>query len=484
VKPEIEKAVRAVDSAGWPKAALEFGSDVLEISVPPGSETLSMAEVAVLSDPASAIERAFASPIGSPTLERIVRDKEKPGGDLTAAITVSDITRPVPYKGEQGLLIPLLKKLESSGIRKRNITIVVGTGTHRPSTPDEKEAMFGEDIARDYEIIDHDCEDFPSLTHIGKTEQGTEVYVNSAFLKADVRIVTGLVESHFMAGVSGGRKGICPALADIRTIQKFHGPEFLESPCADNLILEGNPCHQEALEVAKTVGVDFTVNVTLDRNMRVTGVFAGHLEDAHLRAYDFMKGYTAIPIRREYDIVLTHGGYAGRNHYQTAKAGCSAVPAVKNGGAVIIAADNHDREPVGSSEYRGLLRRLKILGIEGYVKMIKDHAWTFTKDQWEPEVWGRVLRKVGEKGLFYCAPRISAADYAFLPGRSGLDFLEGDVAASERKAAQTMVQNALLFMISRYREKNKTPSVAILREGPYGIPLRSANGKTAPDEST
>jgi len=429
-----------------------------------------MTDVTVLPDPADAIERAFASPIGSPTLERIVREKRKPGAEVTVAITVSDITRPVPYKRDKGLLFPLLKRLESSGIRKRNITIVVGTGTHRPSTADEKTAMFGEDIPRDYRIVDHDCEDFHSLTQIGKTEKGTEVYANSAFLKADVKIVTGLVESHFMAGVSGGRKGICPALVDIRTIQKFHGPEFLESPCADNLILDGNPCHLEALEVAKTVGVDFTVNVTLDRNMRLTGVFAGHLEDAHIRAYDFMKGYTVIPLSREYDIVLTHGGYAGRNHYQTAKAGCGALPAVKNGGAVIIAADNHDREPVGSPEYRHLLRRLKAFGIEGYVKMIRDPAWTFTKDQWEPEVWGRVLRKVGEKGLFYCAPRIPVDDYAFLPGWSGYDFLEGDVVAFGREAAQMMVQNALLFTISRYREKNKTPAVAVLREGPYGIP--------------
>jgi nickel-dependent lactate racemase len=435
-----------------------------------------MTGVAVLSDPADSVERALASPIGSPTLETIVREKRKPGGDTTAAISVSDITRPVPYRGKQGLLRPLLRGLESSGIRTRDITIVVGTGTHRPSTPEEKKAMFGEDIVRDYRIVDHSCEDFDSLAHLGRTETGTEVHVSGVFLKADIRIVTGLVESHFMAGVSGGRKGICPALVDIRTIQKFHGPEFLESPGADNLILEGNPCHREALEVARKVGVDFTVNVTLDRDMRLTGVFAGHLEEAHLRAFEFMKGYTAIPIRREFDIILTHGGYAGRNHYQTAKAGCGALRAVRQGGAVIIAADNRDREPVGSPEYRELLRRLKTLGIDGYVTMIRDPSWAFMKDQWEPEVWGRVLRKVGEQGLFYCAPRISADDYAFLPGRSGFDFLEGEALSSERETARAMVQNALFFALSRYRERGRPPSVAVLREGPYGIPISRSPG--------
>ena len=276
-----------------------------------------------------------------------------------------------------------------------------------------------------------------------------------------------------MAGVSGGRKGVCPALVDKRTLEKFHSPEFLESPFADNLILEGNPCHAESLEVARTVGVDFLVNVTLDRDMRLTGVFAGDLERAHLAAFDFMKGYTAIPIGREFDIVLTHGGYSGRNHYQSAKAGCGAVPAVKRGGTIILAADNRDPEPVGSPEYRHLLGRFKELGgIDGYLAMLRDPSWTFTKDQWEPEMWGRVLRKVGDAGLIYCGPQISAEDDALLPGRSGREYLDSPAdGSSERDVARTMVQNALLAAVGLSRAEGREPSVAFLREGPYGIPV-------------
>jgi hypothetical protein len=214
------------------------------------------------------------------------------------------------------------------------------------------------------------------------------------------------------------------------------------------------------------------VNVTLDKNVQLSGVFAGHLEEAHSQAYRFMKDYTAIPLRQDFDIVLTHGGYAGRNHYQAAKAGCAALPAVKKSGAVIIAADNHDQEPIGSPEYLNLIQRLKTLGAEGYLDLLRNPAWTFTKDQWQPEVWARVLRKIGEKGLFYCAPQIPPEDFASLPGRSGHDFLEENQALSGREAAQAMVQNALLFVISQYLEKDRLPSMAILREGPYGIPYR------------
>lgn len=470
---EIERAIQQVDTAGWKKAALEFGDGSLEIFTPPDCVTLSMKDVPILEDPGHAIERALAEPIGSPTIEEIIVSRPRPPSRIRVAVAVSDITRPVPYKGKEGILIPLLKKLEGAGVRKQNIIVVVGTGTHRPSTPAEKVAMFGEALVRDIRILDHDCESLDGLTYLGKTQKQTEVYVNTAFFAADVRIVTGLVESHFMAGVSGGRKGVCPALVDKRTIEKFHGPEFLESPRADNLILDGNPCHEEALDVAKTVGVDFTVNVTLDKDMRLTGVFAGHLEAAHSQAFLFMKGYTAIPLDREFDIVLTHGGYVGRNHYQTAKAGCAAIPAVRTGGVIIIAADNRDREPIGSPVYRDLVRQLKIRGVDGYLDMIRDPSWTFTKDQWEPEVWGRVLRKVGEEGLIYCSPRIPAAEFSRLPGRSGYEFLTEGRISSEREAAREMVQNALLYAFSQYLEEGRKPSTALIREGPYAVPFRS-----------
>ncbi len=470
MKPEIKRAIQKVDATDWKETSLEFGDGSLEISLPPDCVILSMKDVPILEYPADAIERALAQPIGSPTIEEIIANKRKPASQIIVAIAVSDITRPVPYKGEKGILPPLLRRLQGSGIRRQNITLIVGTGTHRPSTPAEQLEMFGESVVRDIRILDHDCEGVDCLTYLGKTQKQTDVYVNTSFFSADIRIVTGLVESHFMAGVSGGRKGVCPALVDKRTIEKFHGPEFLESPGADNLILTGNPCHEEALDVARTVGVDFTVNVTLDKDMRLTGVFAGDLEEAHSQAFLFMKGYTEIPLGRDFDIVLTHGGYVGRNHYQTAKAGCAAVPAVKTGGTIIIAADNRDREPIGSPVYKDLIGRLKTLGVQGYVDMIRDPGWTFTKDQWEPEVWGRVLRKVGEEGLIYCSPQIPPAEFSRLPGRSGHDFVEEGEALSGHEAARLMVQNALLFAVSRHLEAGRQPSTALIREGPYAVP--------------
>jgi nickel-dependent lactate racemase len=472
MKPDIKKAMRKIDMKDWKKVLVEFGRNAIEVLVPPGCVELTMKDVPVLPDPQKAFEEAFLNPISSPPLEEIVRRKGKPHGEMSAAIAVSDITRPVPYKGESGILRPLLRRLESSGIQKENIKIIVATGMHRASTQEEKVEMYGQEVVDQYTILDHDCENNDLLESIGKTKRGTHVYVNRDFYSADLKITTGLVESHFFTGISGGRKSVCPGLVDVKTIQKFHGPSFLEDPNSTNLVLEGNPCHEEALEVAQTVGVDFVINVNLDKDLRLIRVFTGDMVEANLRAFEMIKGYAEIPLSEEFDIVLTHSGYVGRDHYQTAKAGVGALPAVKEGGVIIIAANNRDFiNPIGSPEYRSLIHLLKMQGPDGYLDLLKAPSWRFTKDQWEPEVWGKVLRKVGEDGLIYCSLEIERENYCVLPGVCGLDFVKGKRIKASLEKAREMVQKAVLFAVSRYRQKGIEPTMAFLREGPYAVPI-------------
>ena len=473
--PEIRRAIKKTDMKDWKEVSVEFGRNSLQILVPPGCVELTMKDVPLLPDTRKAFEEAFLKPISSPTLEEIVRKKGKPPGEMSVAIGVSDITRPVPYKGENGILPPLLRRLESSGIKRENIKIIVATGMHRASTPEEKIEMYGEEVVDRYRILDHDCENNDLLESIGTTKRGTHVYVNRDFYFADLKIATGLVETHFFTGISGGRKTVCPGLVDVKTIQKFHGPYYLEDPNATNLVLEGNPCHEEALEVARSVGVDFVINVNLDKDLRLIGVFAGDMNEANLKAYDFIKGYAEIPLDEEFDIVLTHSGYVGRDHYQTAKAGVGALPAVKEGGIIIIAANNRDFiEPIGSPEYRSLIHLLKLQGPDGYLDLIRTPHWKFTKDQWEPEVWGKVLRKVGEEGVIYCSLEIERKNYCLLPGVCGLDFMKGKRIKPSVEKAQEMVQRAVQFAVYRYKETGMNPTMAFIREGPYAVPVARA----------
>lgn len=472
MQPEIQKRVKKIDTRNWKKIPVEYGPHAIDVLVPSNCIELTMKEVPILPDPQRAIEEALSNPIHCPPLEEIIRKKGKPPEEISVAIAVSDMTRPVPYQGEGGILLPLLRRLESSGIKREKIKIIVATGMHRASTDGEKVEMYGEEVVKQYKILDHDCENLALLESVGKTKRGTQVYVNRDFYGADLKIATGLVETHFFAGISGGRKSICPGLVDLKTIQKFHGPYYLEDPRASNLILEGNPCHEEALEVAQTVGVDFVVNVNLDKNLRLVGVFAGDMVEINRRAFELIKSYAEIPIHEEFDIVLTHSGYVGRDHYQTAKAGVGALPAVKEGGMIILVAHNRDPiEPIGSPEYKTLIHLLKLQGPEVYLKMLRMPEWKFIKDQWEAEVWGRVLRKVGEEGLIYCSLEIERPEYDFLPGICGLNFLKGKRAKPSPNKAQEMVQNAILYAVRRYQEKGVEPTMAFIREGPYAVPV-------------
>ena len=130
-----------------------------------------------------------------------------------------------------------------------------------------------------------------------------------------------------------------------------------------------------------------------------------------------MREYVQVPIKEPFDIILTHAGYVGRDHYQIVKCAVSAMPAVKENGIMIIAANNIDAAPIGSPEYKTLLHFfLKILGPDRYVSVLHHSGWLFTKDQWEPEMWGKPLLKVGKDDLIYCATHIPEEDYTIIPG--------------------------------------------------------------------
>ena len=470
---KILQVISKADTCDWKKISVEYGEDFLDISVPPDCVTLKMKQMPCLTHSKEEVQNALNNPLGSPSIPEIIRSKGKSPGEITVCITVSDITRPVPYKGENGILLPLLEIIERTGVKRENIVLVIGNGMHRLSTPEERLFMYGTEIVDHYRIIDHDCEDMNAMVMAARTSRNTEVYLNRVFFESDVKIITGLVESHFMTGVSGGRKAVCPALVNTKTIQKFHGVDFLEHPNATNLILDGNPCHEEALEVALTVGVDFMISTTLDNNLCITGVFGGDLVKAHLAAVDAMKEFVQVPIKNPYDVVLTHAGYVGRDHYQSVKSAVGAIPAVKENGLIVLFANNVDAEPIGSQEYKTLLHLFKILGPDGYISILKHPDWKFTKDQWEPEMWGKPIRKVGAEGLIYCSTQIPAADFKIIPGISGWECIKNkETAGSDKETAAAMLQNAVIYAANHPRFKGKTPTMAFIEEGPYAIPVQ------------
>ncbi|MBN1557081.1 MAG: nickel-dependent lactate racemase [Lentisphaerae bacterium] len=445
--------------------ALEFGEETLSIRVPDHADVLTLPACAPLDDSAAALRSSLDDPIDCEPLASLVRRRR--GG--TAAIVVSDCTRPVPYRGENGILAPVIDLLRRHGAAR--IIVLVATGTHRAMTGDELRDMLPDEaFASGVEIFNHDCHDRAGLRCIGHTTRGTAAWVNARYLDADIKVLTGLVEPHFMAGFSGGRKSICPGLIGLDATHVFHGAAMMADAQSDSLVLDGNPCHDEALEVARLAGCDFSVNVTLDRHKRITGIFCGDMHAAHEAACTKAAATNAIPIERPYDVVLTHAGYAGINHYQAAKAACEAAKAVQSGGRIILLANHTDAHPVGGPHYRRVLPLLSARGPEGFNAQLASPGWSFVPEQWEVQKWAQVFSKLGALDrLVYCSPQITGALFAEcgVPGRDGGEGC--GMATPPSRCAAVMVQRALDLQFAL----TPAASLAVLSDGPYGVPFRA-----------
>jgi nickel-dependent lactate racemase len=328
------------------KITLPYGEHTIDADVPDDAVVLAPTRVDPLADPAAAVRRALDAPLDRRPLREMVRRHQR------AAIVVSDVTRPVPY---QVLLPPILETLEAGGIARGDITIVVGTGLHRPSRPDEHRRFLGDAIMRDYRIVDHDARDRSMLAFHATGPRTVGVWLNRDYLNADLRIVTGFVEPHLFAGYSGGGKAVMPGVAGADDIMANHSATMLGHPKATWCTTDGNPIFEQMRDVALKTDPSFTLNVTLDERKRITSVFAGELRAAHDAAIAQAAAQALRPIPHLFDVVVvTNMGYpADLNLYQSVKGMSVAAQAVAPGGAIVLVAEC--REGVGGHEYVALM---------------------------------------------------------------------------------------------------------------------------------
>jgi len=376
---------------------LDYGKQGLWIDVSDRNlvKVLKMKPTQPVPDPEAGVARALECPIGSPPLAQLAQGKK------SACIVICDITRPVPNKI---LLPPILATLERNGIFRDRITILIATGIHRPNLGDELIQLVGDEIASRYRIVNHDARRNDAHTYLGKTSRGTDVLVDSTYLSADLKITTGFIEPHLMAGFSGGRKLICPGISSLDTVRVMHSPNILEHPNAREGVLDGNPFHEEVLEIAQMAGVDFIVNVALNEDKKITGIFAGHPERAHEQGVAFVREQVGDSVPEPVDIVITtSAGYPlDATFYQSIKGLTAALPVVKPGGTIILAAEC--REGLGSPEFSRLIRETE--DIEIFMQKICQDDY-FVIDQWQLEEYAKVLRKAE---VYVFSEGISAGD--------------------------------------------------------------------------
>jgi len=330
------------------RVSLAYGRGQIACELPDAArvDVLEKRALAPLRDPEAALREALARPIAAPPLHELAR------GRKDAVIVVSDRTRPVP---NALLLPPLLDALRRGGLPPAAVTLQVATGLHRPCTPAELREMLGDALASGLRIVQHDARDAAAHVDLGRTRGGVPIRIDRFFLESDLRLVTGLIEPHLMAGFSGGRKAVCPGLADVETLRVAHGPELLEGRIGPGLV-EGNPLHEALLEVVRRVGVHFMANVALDRERRVASVFCGDIEHAHAAGMRFVEAESMVSLAEPADLVIASAGGdpLDATFYQAIKGIAAASAIVRQGGVILLCAALS--EGVGSPSFERLLR--------------------------------------------------------------------------------------------------------------------------------
>jgi nickel-dependent lactate racemase len=414
---------------------IAYGKGGLTVQVPEHNlrGVLSMRDAVPLENPAGDLPKLLEHPIGSRALAELA------GGAGSACVAICDITRPVPNRL---LLPPVLDTLRRSGIAQENILILVATGLHRESTPEELSLMLGESILGEYRVSSHNARNAHEHAFLGVTASDTPVFIDRRYCGADLKITTGFIEPHLMAGFSGGRKLVAPGLAGEETIKALHSPRFLENPrCAEGSITD-NPLHMELLEIARRAGHDFLVNVSLDESHAVTGIFAGDPLAAHADGVEKVRSSVRARLDEPADIVITSAaGYPlDLTFYQAVKGMTAALPAVRKHGVLIIAAEC--AEGLGSREFTEMAARYS--SAETFLRDIARNPVTI--DQWQLEECAKAVRQAE---VVLVSPVI-ARRYG---GRLFVRVME-------------TAEEALEFAFSRV---GRDASVAVIPKGPYTL---------------
>ncbi|MGC8658767.1 MAG: nickel-dependent lactate racemase [Desulfomonilaceae bacterium] len=395
----------------------------------------------VLPDPDAEIAKALNQPVGSKTLF------EEAKNCASACILICDVTRPVP----NGLILqPVIKELLAAGLKADHIKVIVATGLHRPNEGDELRHVLGDDwVPNTVAVSNHFARNDEDHVNLGSTSKGTPVKLDRRFVEADLRLVVGLVEPHFMAGYSGGRKVIVPGVAHHDTITRLHTATFLESPYAANCVLDKNPLHEEQLEIVDMIGGALAVNVVIDEFRRPCFLNFGEITSSHMAAVNFMSEFAVINFNRRFSTVITSSaGYPlDKTYYQTVKGMVGGMEILEPGGDLFIVSECS--EGMGSPEYVEAQKRLCTLGPDKFLAELWPKKMAAI-DEWQTEMQLKPMR-IGSITLY----------------TQGLSEHDLQLTGIETLVDFDLFQEAIRKSVERSTDK----CVAIIPEGPYVAPF-------------
>ena len=385
-----------------------------------------------LTNPSEAFKVACRKPIGTSPLSEIIRENDR------VVIVTADGTRPVPNSE----LIPWL--LDELPVPLCQVSVLIGTGSHRPNTPGEIEAMFGRDLASRIEIVNHNAFDHDSNTPVGTTPSGASVAFNRRYVEADKRIALGFIEPHFVAGFSGGPKAIAPGVAAIDTILHLHSYELIGHPRSTWGILDDNLLHGAICDAVALCPPDFMANVTLNTRKQITGFWCGDYRAAHRAGCSHVRQHAMAPVSRRFPVVITsNSGFPlDQNLYQSVKGMSAAALIIEDGGSLFVASECSDGVPSHGNFGRVLAQHPTRESLDAWLRSLD----TPVLDQWQVQLLMGILQR--------CRVHLY----------SGLDH---DVVISCNIFPCDNFQQSIH---ERLQELGHKPPVAVLPQGPLTIP--------------
>jgi len=420
----------------------DYGKSGIEVSLDPSWNTTVFrpSKQDVFEDPIKAIRNAIKNPIGTPSLKKIVKSKKE---IKSVCIVVSDATRPVP---SHLLLKGLLKELSDYGIQEEKILVLIATGLHRTSRKDELERILGEYLTSRVKIVDHIARDKNSLTYLGNTINNVPIYINKHYYESDLKILTGYVEPHFFFGFSGGRKSLVPGIAGAETILANHSAENIASPNARFGIYKNNPMAENSTEIAKLVGVDFVVNVSINENHEITQVAAGELERVHKKLVNYQLKHIFKEIQEPFDIVVCgNGGHPlDLNLYQAVKSMAIGEMAVKKNGTIISVNECAEGIGGGQDDFKKLL--YSNISPEVIHKKVLNKE-IVVPDQWEIQVLTRIMMMAD----IYIVSKMKEDEI-------------GNIGLKHAKTVEEAIKNSL-------KKHGSKAKILILPNGPQILPI-------------
>ena len=220
----------------------------------------------------------------------------------------------------------------------------------------------------------------------------------------------------------------------------------MSHPCADNCTLEGNPLHEEQLEIVKMLGGALALNTVIDEERQLSFVNFGEITASHMAAVHHVQDFVTVPVGERFSTVLTSAaGYPlDKTYYQTVKGMVAPIDILEPGGDLIIVSECS--EGMGSDEFVASQRRLVENGMDGFLSEITDKRFADI-DEWQTQMQ---LKPMGAGTVHLYAHGLPVQDHSL----TGVRIVGSAADAVHASVART-----------------GDGRVAVIPEGPYVVPV-------------